>query len=245
MRGGRSLGAVCPVPRTHSGPFPSAPEALGHNRAARGPGGRGAADFESLPPSPLEEGLQRAGAAADCAHAPPPPPCRPPSPLQVHSPTEFKDLCAAHGDKPVVLMCKAASCRPCKVRRAALVRPCWRRRLLRVGLPLLPASTPPPLPRDNTTAAAAAAAAAAPAGPRPHALPSRPPCTHTLPLEPHPALQAFARKYARASEKYTDTAFVEVYGDETKDTRVGGWVARGGGAGAGAGSRLGSRGVAQ
>ena len=123
---------------------------------------------------------------------------------QVHSPDELRSHVAQNSDKLSVLMCKARSCRPCKVQHAL---PCNNHAWASMATPCqrcCSASLPGPHPNQLQTA-------------------SRPCCCCLSQVGPSSygvsGLQAFTRRYQRLAEKHTECDFLSMYGDETPATR--------------------------
>jgi hypothetical protein len=117
----------------------------------------------------------------------------------VHSAAGFQDILQAHPDQLVVLMCKAMSCRPCKVRLYLLREP-----------PLLCECTTRIRHAGQLVRACTCNAAL---------------CYLPIYIELGGVLsgdgvQMFTRKFERLAASYSDAVFCEILGDENNDTRV-------------------------
>ena len=126
--------------------------------------------------------------------------------MQVHSPAELKGELLRADDNIVVLMCKATSCRPCKVMthtsaqlKFASVDDCCK----------WPAAVPAGLGRNTCTLWSTIQL-----------------CWHAQTkmqrLKTSAHLQMFSRKYQRIAADYAakGALFLEILGDETSETRV-------------------------
>ncbi len=113
--------------------------------------------------------------------------------LQVHSALELEDKLQRHDGKLVVLMCKAASCRPCKV-SLPLELARWFQRSHIIMLLFAPQEERGPGVQQQLQSTTLLGCGA----------------------------QMFARKYQRMAAEFSTqgAVFLEILGDESADTRV-------------------------